>query len=187
MDKDNLNTTDLHKPLDEIKKEDSTETPKTEETKVEAKAEDKKTLTQADFDKALTRRLNEDRVKSEEKTKKAVDEALSISKLKGDERAEAEAKKRQADIDERQQALDVREAKIEAKDSLQKRNLDSEFVDFVVDVDSSAMADKIDKLESIFNNAVEKKINGELKGETPTDTIASDNKPSFHSNESTVL
>ena len=64
---------------------------------------------------------------------------------------------------------EVRERRADAKDALSDRNIDTDLVDFVIDIDEDKTNSNIDKLEKAFNKAVEAGVKAKLAGTSPED------------------
>ena len=147
----------------------------TDDTKGEKK---ETTFDQEQVNAVVSKRVNEVTEsltdKFEKSTKEAVEEALRINNLKGEEKRKAEEAQAKTDMAKREQSLKIREAKIAAGSKLQEKGLDPSLVDLVVDEDESVMTNNIEKLETTFNKAVEDKVAEELKGETPKDMGVND-------------
>jgi len=139
----------------------------------EAKANEdaKKTFTQEDLDRVAGERAK----RAEEKAAKDLAAAIKKereewerqAKLSQEER-DAEARKaREAETAEREKTITLRENRAEAREILQSKNISSDLVDFVVDVDIEKTKSNIDSLEKSFLKAVEIGVAEKLKGKTP--------------------
>lgn len=134
---------------------------------------DGKTFTQAQLDEVVSKRINEERKKSEETIAKKIEEASKEAerkaKLTADEKAEEERKQREAKTAERETELALRENRIEARELLQSKKISSDLVDFVVDVDLEKTKTNIDTLEKAFTKAVQTGVDEKLAGKAPED------------------
>ena len=134
--------------------------------------EDKK-FTQEQVDSMISERLK----KEGERTQKQIDDAIAKAtkdaeekaKLSSEEREKADREERDRKTAEREKELSLREARIEAKDILQSKGIDSELVEFVVDADLDKTKANIDKLEKSFTKAVEAQVAEKLKGKSRED------------------
>lgn len=112
-------------------------------------------------------------VKAEEKLKdevsKALAEAERQSKLSEAEREKEFKAKQQKELEDRERTITLRERRADAKDALSDRNIDTDLVDFVIDIDEDKTNANIDKLEKAFNKAVEAGVKAKLAGTSPED------------------
>lgn len=154
---------------------DQTPKPNDDGTKPKPNGDDNqpKTFTQEQLDSVIADRLKKEREASEktiaQKVKEAAEEAERKAKLSADERAEEERKQRESATTERENALALRESRIEAKDILQEKGIHADLVDFVVDVSIDKTKENITKLESAYTKAVEAGVAEKLKGKSPED------------------
>lgn len=139
-----------------------------------------KTFTQEDLDKVVAKRVNEIETKWETKVKDIVakerSEAERLAKLSAEEKEKEERTKKDAEIRERENALTLREMKIEAKSMLQEKGIPVDLVDFVVDLDANKTKENIEKLAKTYSKAVENGVTDKLKGTPPEDFSNSTNQ-----------
>lgn len=132
-----------------------------------------KSFTQEQLDDIVAKRLNEEKAKTDkliaDKVKEAQDEATRQAKLSADEREKEEREKRERETSQRERDLSLREARIEARDILQSKNISTDLVDFVIDADLEKTKSNIDTLEKAFTKAVEAGVTEKLKGKAPED------------------
>lgn len=159
--------------MDEAAKKAAAEALKTKEEADAAEAEKKepKTFSQEDFDKQLSKTLADKEAKLEKKLSEKFDKELSererLAKLSAEEKDGETRKKRDAEQADREREITLRENRADARELLQSKNISSELVDFVVDVDADKTKDNIDNLEKAFLKAVEDGVAEKLKGKTP--------------------
>ena len=143
------------------------------EAEAEAKKNEPKTFTQEDFDKQLSKTLADKEAKLEKKLSEKFEKDLSererLAKLSSEEKDSEVNKKREADSADRERGITLRENRADAREVLQSKNISSELVDFVVDVDKDKTNENIDNLEKAFLKAVETGVAEKLKGKTPDD------------------
>lgn len=112
-------------------------------------------LIQAEADKRVNQALATQRKKHEKE--------LSLSKLDGAERAQAEKDARIAELEERLAQMDIERNKSELKTVLGSRGLSAEFADIIViteDIETSQA--NIDKLDKLFKAAVRAEVEKRL-------------------------
>ena len=130
-----------------------------------------KTFTQEELDAKVSERLKRDREKRDKEVadliKKERDEWERQAKLSQEEKEAEERKKREAETADREREITLRENRADARERLQEKNISTDLVDFVVDVDADKTKENIDNLEKAFLKAVEKGVDDKLKGDTP--------------------
>lgn len=94
-------------------------------------------------------------------------EAARLAKLNEKERQAEEAKKRQADLDEREKAIQLAELRIETKKQLVEEGLPESFVDMVVTDDADKIKENITEMRKAFDTAVEAEVNKRLVQKKP--------------------
>lgn len=132
-----------------------------------------RTFTQEEVDAMLAARVKREAAKYDELTKKAVADALADqerkSKLTEEQRTNEELAAKTNALEEREQAIILRENKAEASVQLSKIGLDPELASLIVDVDMDKTKENIKVLEKAFNASVDATIKKRLAGKTPTD------------------
>lgn len=132
-----------------------------------------KTFTQTDLDNLAGKVRAEEKAKQDQAIKDAVANALAEerrqAKLTEEEREKEAKTKREAELKERENSITLRERKIQAQELLQSKNISSDLVDFVVDLDEKKTTENVEKLTTAFNKAVENAVANKLKGTPPTD------------------
>lgn len=150
-------------------------TPTTTTTEEDKNKGGSKLLTQEEVNNLVSQIKRESKEKTEKDIQDAVSTAISEYERKArltQEQKDAEEKqKRQAEIDKRERDLTLRERKIEAKDMLIQKNIPTELVDFVVDLDEAKTKENIEKLAKTFNKSVEDGVTSKLKG-TPIEDFS---------------
>ena len=149
--------------------EDSDPTP---QNKTEGKGQEETTFSQDRVNEIVSKRLAEANAKSEKRLKDEVSKALAEAEREKDFKA-----KQQAELDEREKTITLRERRADAKDALLEINIDASLVDFVIDIDADKTTQNIDKLEKAFNKAVEAGVKAKLAGTSPEDFGSSANNP----------
>lgn len=123
-----------------------------------------KTFSQADMNELAGKVRGEERRKNEQAIKDAVAQAIAEERRQAQltaEQREAEAKqKRDAELKAREDAITLRERRLTAQELLAQKNIPTDLVDFVVDLDESKTKENIEKLAKTYNKSVE---NGVVK------------------------
>jgi len=142
--------------------------------------EDQKTFSQEDIDKAIAKRVGEEKAKNEKAIAEAVNTALTEydrkAKLTAEEKDKEDRAAREAESAERERSITLRERRADARETLAKKNIPTEFVDLIVDVDEGKTNANIDLLERLFNKGVEAGVASKLKGEPIEDFSKSNNE-----------
>ena len=147
----------------------SVETPTTDTKEVKGG----KTFTQEDVDKIVAKRLNEANAKNQDATSVAIKNALAEydrqQKLTAEEREKEAKSKREAELKEREDAITLRERRLQAKETLESKGIPTDLVDFVIDLDETKTNENIETLAKTYNKSVETGVTDKLKGTPPTD------------------
>lgn len=156
----------------------------------DAQKADAQKAEQERIDKIVSERLKRDREKQQkefdEKLKSELAERDRLAKLSAEEKAAEESKKRELETSTREREIILRENRADARELLQEKNISTDLVNFVVDVDTDKTKENIDNLEKAFLKAVEIGVEAKLKGNTPEDkSKPSANAPQYSG--STVL
>lgn len=132
-----------------------------------------KSFTQADMDNLAGKIRGEEKAKTEELIKQATANAIAEyerqAKLTQEEKDREAKTKREAELKERENAITLRERRIEAQEMLSQKNIPIDLVDFVVDLDLSKTKDNIEKLAKTYSKSVETGVTDKLKGQPPKD------------------
>lgn len=132
-----------------------------------------KTFTQEDVNNFVSKRLNEEKAKTDKAIKDAVAEAKAEwnrqAKLTEEERAKEAQEARTRELDERDREITLRERRSEALETLAEKGISTKLVDLVVDADADRTAKNIETLSKEFNKAVEEGVKAKLAGGTPKD------------------
>lgn len=132
---------------------------------------DKVYKTQEEFDQAFEARFARERKKLEKELadKAAADksEAERLAKLNEDERQAELKRKADSEAKAREDALTLREMRLEARDMLLDKGISDSLVDLVVDLDADKTKTNVENLSKEFNKAVEAAVEEKLKGKTP--------------------
>ena len=144
------------------------------------------TFTQEQVNDVVSKRLAEANTKArklKDEVSKALAEAERQSKLSEAEREKEFKAKQQKELDDRERTITLRERRADAKDALSDRNIDTDLVDFVIDIDEDKTNTNIDKLEKAFNKAVEAGVKAKLAGTSPED-LGAGTKPKSETKKS---
>ncbi len=140
-----------------------------------------KTFSQDDVNGLIGRTKAEEKAKHEkamtEAVRIAIEEERRQAKLSEDERENERKAKASKELQERENAITMRERKIEALEMLASKNIPTNLVDFVLDLDSDKVKANIDRLSTSYNDALTQGINEKLKGNTPKDFTSDAPKP----------
>ena len=132
-----------------------------------------KTFSQTDMDNLAGKIRAEEKAKYDELVKSAVATALKEqerqAKLTEEEREKEAKSKREAELKAREDDITLRERKIQARELLQAKNIPTELVDFVVDLDESTTKANVEKLIKTYSESVEAGVTDKLRGTPPTD------------------
>lgn len=138
-----------------------------------------KSFTQADMDNLAGKIRGEEKAKTEELIKQATANAIAEyerqAKLTQEEKDREAKTKREAELRERENAITLRERRIEAQELLSQKNIPIDLVDFVVDLDLSKTKDNIEKLAKTYSKSVETGVTDKLKGQPPKDFSSNNN------------
>lgn len=132
-------------------------------------------FTQDQVNEFIQKRVNELNKKSEEKTKQAVADAISEyerkAKLTEEERATEAQKAKLAEIEERERSITMRERRSDCLTELSKKNIPTEFADYLVNQDKDKMAESIDQFSKLWEEKLMEGVQAKIKasGATPTD------------------
>ena len=132
-----------------------------------------KTFTQTDMDNLAGKIRSEEKAKNDQAIKEAVANAIAEydrqAKLTEEEREKEAKSKREAELKTREEKITLRERKLQAKELLQEKNIPTELVDFVIELDETKTKENIEKLAKTYNKAVETGVTDKLKGTPPKD------------------
>lgn len=156
--------------------EDNKNTTQTVDTAPTVANEDEnagKIFTQADLDNLAGKVRGEEKRKAEQAIKDAVAQAIAEERrqaqLTADERETEAKQKREAELKAREDAITLRERRLIAQELLAQKNIPTDLVDFVVDLDETKTKENIEKLAKTYNKSVENGVTDKLKGTPPTD------------------
>lgn len=135
------------------------------------KEQGSKSFTQEDIDKIVNKTIARERSKWEKdfetKLEAQKSEAEKLAKMNADQRAEHERTKRENELAEREAAINRRELRATALESLAEKSLPSQLAEILVYTDAESTNSSIAAVENAFRAAVESAVNERLKGETP--------------------
>lgn len=142
--------------------------------------EQTKTFSQEEVNSMIQKRVNEVNSRQEEKVKTAVADAIKEyerqAQLSAEEKAAEETKKRQAELENKEHDLLIRENRAEARELLQEKGISLEILDYVVDADLSTTKQNVARFEKLWNKAVEEGVNKKTAGRTMTDPNSTTDK-----------
>ncbi|MGR1435663.1 DUF4355 domain-containing protein [Streptococcus agalactiae] len=138
-----------------------------QETVEHPKQEHERTFTRADISKMMTAERAKWEAERSEAIEKARTEGERLAKLSKDERAKEEEQKRLSAIAEREKAVAEREMRIETQSLLAEKGLPLDFIDVVLATTADEVKTNIDNLQSIFDQAVENRVNERLTQKSP--------------------
>jgi len=98
---------------------------------------------------------------------RAADEALKKAQMKPEEKAEYEQKQRLEELEKREREAADKELRLETMELLSGKQLDKEFLDYVIGQDKEATAKRIDAFKGLFDKAVQAQVEVRLTGKTP--------------------
>lgn len=148
---ENLENIDVNNPGENVDNQEEAKTFTYEEVMA---------LLQSEGDKRVTQALK--------KQKREFDKQLSLSKLDGAERAQAEKDNRIAELEQMIAEMNVERNRSDLKSVLSSRGLSAEFADILTITDDiEASQANIDKLDKLFKAAVKAEVEKRLAGNAP--------------------
>lgn len=155
---------------------ENTENINVNETGEENQEQEVKTYTQEEV-LALLQSETDKRVSQALKTQqKKYEKQLSLSKLDGQERLNAEKDNRIAELEEQLAQFNIERNRSELKSVLSSRGLSAEFADIIaISDDIETSQSNIDKLDKLFKAAVKAEIEKRLAGSAPKGNGATGN------------
>lgn len=169
---------DLQLFADEGADENVTDETENEDVKNQYKEEDK-TYTQEELDKLLqsetdrrvTEALKTSRAKWEkeykEKLEKEKKEAERLSKLSADEREKEILKQKEEELEEKEQAIRLRELQLDTIEILAEENLPVGFAEFLIKDNAETTNDNIKKFKKEWQKAISNAVDERIKGKSP--------------------
>lgn len=137
------------------------------ETVEQPKQESERTFTRDDIAKMMTAERAKWEAEQADAIEKARSEGERLAKLSKDERAKEEEQRRLDAITERERLVAEKEMRIETQTLLVEKGLPLEFIDIVLATTAEEVKTNIDNLQTIFDSAVEKRVDERLTQETP--------------------
>lgn len=131
------------------------------------KQESERTFTRDDIAKMMTAERAKWEAEQADAIEKARSEGERLAKLSKDERAKEEEQKRLDAITERERLVAEKEMRIETQTLLVEKGLPLEFIDIVLASTAEEVKTNIDNLQTIFDSAVEKRVDERLTQEKP--------------------
>jgi hypothetical protein len=134
---------------------------------------DVKTFTEdevkAEINRVVSKRVNAEKSKLETVLAEARKEWERESQLPEDEKKREESVRIAQELERIKQENTILNREKEATRILEEKELPSSFLNFVVDADEQRMLEKIEKLATTFDKAVESRVTDKLKGSPPED------------------
>lgn len=124
----------------------------------------KKTFTQEEIDNIVKGRLAKERKNWERELSDKQTEAEKLASMTEKEKKAYQDKKREEDLNKREAAILKRELTAQAKSTLADKGLAPALSDFLDYTDADSCNKSIDKLQKVFQAAVEKALDEKLKG-----------------------
>ena len=125
-------------------------------------------FTQADIDRIVQRTIRGERQRADRLVEAARTEAARLAGMNAEERARHEAEQRELALNERERALDRRELRAEALETLARRGLPGELADALDYADAERVSASLEAVEAAFRGAVQRGVEARLRGaETP--------------------
>lgn len=150
----------------EVETETQVETPQPEQL-----ADDKQAFTQSELDSMLDKHaakaLETAREKWDAEKQKEITKAEQLAKMSTAERKEAEDKAKAEALNKREQDLNMREYRYEAKHQLEEVGLPETLVDMVLSDNAETTKNNINSLKGLVDKHVEATVNERLKGNEP--------------------
>lgn len=141
-------------------------------TGTEGEPSGEKTFTQEEVDTLISKRIGEIKAKNEKAQAEAIQKALEEhdrqAQLSEEEKASEQLEKQKAELEGRTRELAIRENRIEAREILQEKGISAELADWVVRENADETKENIQKLEKVFNPAVEEAVTKRMSGKTPS-------------------
>lgn len=131
------------------------------------KAETKHTFSQQDIDDAVTKAVKEAKDQWEAQQKEKQSEAQKLAKMSKEERGEYETQKKEKELADREAELSRRELMSTAKESLIDKGLPIELAVALDYKDADACNKSINAIGKVFEDAVQKAVEGRIKGGKP--------------------
>lgn len=133
--------------------------------------DDKQSFTQSELDSLLDKHAAKDletaREKWEAEKQEEISKAEQLAKMSAAERKEAEDKAKLEALNKREQELNMREYRYEAKHQLEEVGLPDTMVDMVLSDNAETTKNNITALKELVDKHVEATVNERLKGSEP--------------------
>lgn len=134
-----------------------------------------KTFTQSELDSHVSKAVNTALENRDTKHKKEMQQAINdaiaekerLSKLSEKERKEEQMTQREKEIADKEAEINRKVLRSEAVDDLQKKQLPSEFADFLLGEDAEKTLNNINTFKKTFDEAVNAAVKEKLRQETP--------------------
>lgn len=103
----------------------------------------------------------------EDTRKKAIEEALALSKMTEDQQKAYAQEQRIKDLELKEKELISKELKLQALNMIEENSLDKSFADLIVSKDLESTKENIKTLKTVFDKAVQDGITKAIAGKTP--------------------
>lgn len=156
---------ELHETTNASEVIESVDTQETKDTLVEEKKE--RTFTRAEFAKALSAERSKWEAEQAQVIEAAKSEGERLAKLSKDQRAKEEEEQRLAALEKREQAIAMKELRLETQSILVEEGMPVEFLDIVLDNTAEKVKENISNIRSVFDKEVERRVNERLVQKAP--------------------
>ena len=150
------------------------------------KSGETKTFNQADVDKIVSERIKREQDKFEKTLTETREEEARLAKLSATEKEQELRKKENKEFEQKKLDLKLKENRLDGRLLLVENGLSEDFIEHVLVEDPTVMQERILKLKSTFQDAVNKAVTTKLAGKTPkdptgnnSDTVATERKNYF--------
>lgn len=133
-----------------------------------ARPEFKKAV-QSVTDARVTQALTTAKAKWDKEALDNLDEAKKLEKMTAEQRAKYQFDKDKAAFDAEKKAFERQQLVLATGKELMKRGLDASFAEVLTGSTAEETADKIDKFEASFRNAVADSVSNKMRGTAPKD------------------
>ena len=132
---------------------------------------EEKHLTQEQFDKALTKRLEKERKKMLEEFKLQLEEEKRLAKLSEEEKQRELFKKEKLELEKEREALRLEKMNNYTKSKLIEAGLSTDFTSYIVKNSIEDIDAEVEKFKNTFFNNVNNKVEAQLQATAPSTTI----------------
>lgn len=138
-----------------------------EEENTETNTEVNKTYTEDEVNSLVDSRISKAYEKWSKQQAKAVAEAEKLSKMSEEERQKATIEKLQQDLENKEKAINIRENKIVCMSEMEKRNIPTVLIDFIITDDADTMLENLTTFEKTLKKLINDEVSKKISGNTP--------------------